>query len=125
MLLRERERQLACNNPYLETTVLRDQWNFPGFVMSDYGALHSTQGAVEGTDQEQPFNTYYGAPLQAAVSNGTIPVSALNTMVQRVLTVMFQYGLFTHPRPGRPAPRSRRRRTSRWRPRSPRRARRC
>jgi beta-glucosidase len=92
----------SCNNSNLETTVLRDQWNFPGFVMSDYGALHSTQGAVEGTDQEQPFNTYYGAPLQAAVSNGTIPVSALNTMVQRVLTVMFQYGLFTHPRTGSP-----------------------
>ena len=70
--------------------------------MSDYGALHSTQGAVQGTDQEQPFNTYYGAPLQTAVSNGTIPVSALNTMVQRVLTVMFQYGLFTHPRTGSP-----------------------
>ena len=92
----------SCNNSYLETTVLRDQWDFPGFVMSDYGALHSTQGAVEGTDQEQPFNTYYGAPLQTAVSNGTIPVSALNTMVQRVLTVMFQYGLFTHPRTGSP-----------------------
>jgi beta-glucosidase len=92
----------SCNNSYLETTVLRDQWDFPGFVMSDYGALHSTQGAVQGTDQEQPFNTYYGAPLQTAVSNGTIPVSALNTMVQRVLTVMFQYGLFTHPRTGSP-----------------------
>jgi beta-glucosidase len=92
----------SCNNSYLETTVLRDQWDFPGFVMSDYGALHSTQGAVEGTDQEQPFNTYYGAALQTAVSNGTIPVSALNTMVQRVLTVMFQYGLFTHPRTGSP-----------------------
>jgi len=93
----------SCNNSDLETTVLRDQWNFPGFVMSDYGALHSTQGAVQGTDQEQPFNTYYGAALQTAVSNGTIPVSALNTMVQRVLTVMFQYGLFTHPRTGSPS----------------------
>src|SRR5215469_639512 len=92
----------ACNNSDLETTILRDEWNFPGFVMSDYGALHSTQGAVQGTDQEQPFNTYYGAALQTAVSNGTIPVSALNTMVQRVLTVMFQYGLFTHPRTGTP-----------------------
>ena len=34
----------ACNNSYLETSVLRDQWDFPGFVTSDYGALHSTQG---------------------------------------------------------------------------------
>ena len=53
--------------------MLRDEWDFPGFVMSDYGALHSTQGALQGTDQEQPFNTYYGAALQTAVQNGTIP----------------------------------------------------
>ena len=92
----------SCNNSYLETTVLRDEWNFPGFVMSDYGALHSTQGAVQGTDQEQPFNTYYGTALQTAVSNGTIPVSALNTMVYRVLTEMFRFNLFSEPRTGAP-----------------------
>jgi beta-glucosidase len=90
----------ACNNSYIETSVLRDQWDFPGFVMSDYGALHGTDGAADGTDQEQPENTYFGAPLQTAVSNGTIPASALNTMVQRVLTVMFQYNLFSRPRTG-------------------------
>src|SRR6266700_1023447 len=33
----------ACNNSYLETSVLRDEWGLPGFVTSDYGALHSTQ----------------------------------------------------------------------------------
>jgi beta-glucosidase len=90
----------ACNNANLETTILREQWGYPGFVMSDYGALHSTQGAVQGTDQEQPFNTYYGTPLQTAVQNGTIPVSVLNTMVQRVFTEMFRFGLFDHPRTG-------------------------
>ncbi len=92
----------ACNNSNLETTILRDEWGFPGFVMSDYGALHSTQGAVQGTDQEQPFNTYYGAPLQTAVQNGTIPKSVLNTMVQRVLTEMFRFSLFSQPRTGTP-----------------------
>ena len=92
----------SCNNSYLETSVLRDEWNFPGFVMSDYGALHSTQGAVQGTDQEQPFDTYYGTALQTAVSNGTIPVSALNTMVYRVLTEMFRFNLFSEPRTGAP-----------------------
>ncbi len=92
----------ACNNSDLETTILRDQWDFPGFVMSDYGALHSTQGAVQGTDQEQPFNTYYGTALQTAVQNGTIPVSVLNTMVQRVFTEMFRFNLFSQPRTGTP-----------------------
>src|SRR5580700_6687874 len=92
----------ACNNSNLETTILREQWGFPGFVMSDYGALHSTQGAVQGTDQEQPFNTYYGTALQTAVQNGTIPVSVLNTMVQRVFTEMFRFNLFSQPRTGTP-----------------------
>src|SRR6476661_2188084 len=90
----------ACNNAGLETGILRDQWDFPGFMMSDYGALHSTQGAVQGADQEQPFDTYYGAPLQTAVQNGTIPKSVLNTMVQRVLTEMFRFKLFSQPRTG-------------------------
>ncbi|MGH3229199.1 MAG: glycoside hydrolase family 3 C-terminal domain-containing protein [Streptosporangiaceae bacterium] len=90
----------SCNSSYLNNTVLRDQWDFPGFVMSDYGALHSTQGALEGTDQEQPFNTYYGTALETAVQNGTIPKSALNSMVQPVLTEMFRFNLFSQPRTG-------------------------
>jgi beta-glucosidase len=95
--------EFACNDANLETAVLRDAWGFGGFVTSDYGALHSTQGAVEGTDQEQPFNTYYGTPLQTGVQNGTIAKSVLNTMVQRILTEMFQFGLFSRPRTGTPS----------------------
>ena len=92
----------ACDSPYLETTVLRDQWDFPGFVMSDYGALHSTAGATAGTDQEQPFNTFFGTPLQTSVQTGVIPESVLNSMVSPVLTEMFQFGLFNAPRTGAP-----------------------
>jgi beta-glucosidase len=90
----------SCDNPSLETSVLRDQWGFPGFVMSDYAAVHSTHAALSGTDQEQPENTYFGTPLETAVSNGTIPVSVLNSMIQPVLTEMFRFGLFAHPRTG-------------------------
>jgi beta-glucosidase len=87
----------ACNNDYLLNSVLKQEWGFGGFVTSDYGALHSTQGALEGTDQEQPFNQYYGSALQTAVTNGTIPQSVLNTMVQRILTEMFRFGLIDNP----------------------------
>lgn len=90
----------ACNNSYLETSVLRDEWGFPGFVTSDYGALHSTQGALQGTDMEQPESTYYGTALSSAIRKGSIPRSALNTMVQRILTEMFAYNLFNQPRTG-------------------------
>src|SRR5215472_16976282 len=91
---------ISCNSSYLENSVLRDEWGFPGFMTSDYGALHSTQGAVEGTDMEQPENTYYGTALSSAIRKGTIPLSALNTMVQRILTEMFAYNLFNQPRTG-------------------------
>jgi beta-glucosidase len=90
----------SCNSSYLNNTVLRDQWGFPGFVTSDYGALHSTQGALEGTDMEQPESTYYGTALRSAIQKGTVPRSALNTMVQRILTQMFQYNLFNQSRTG-------------------------
>ncbi len=90
----------SCNNSFLETGVLRDQWGFGGFVTSDYAALHSTQGAVEGTDMEQPESTYYGSALKTAIQRGSVPRNALNTMVQRVLTQMFQYNLFNQPRSG-------------------------
>ncbi|HEY0718971.1 MAG TPA: glycoside hydrolase family 3 N-terminal domain-containing protein, partial [Streptosporangiaceae bacterium] len=90
----------ACNNKFLETTVLRDAWNFPGFVTSDYGALHNIDGAADGTDQEQPFSNYFGATLQTAVENGTIPRSVLNTMVQRILTEMFRFNLIAKPLTG-------------------------
>jgi beta-glucosidase len=89
----------ACQNSYLENKVLRDQWDFPGFVTSDYGALHSTAGALDGTDQEQPFNSYFGQPLLDAVNSGTIQRSVLDTMVQRILTEMFRFNLFQIQRP--------------------------
>jgi beta-glucosidase len=90
----------ACNDEFTETTMLRAAWGFGGFVTSDYGALHGTDGATDGTDQEQPENTYYGAPLQTAVENGTIPRSTLNTMVQRILTEMFRFNLIEKPLTG-------------------------
>src|SRR6266516_1476966 len=90
----------ACQNPYLETQVLRQRWGFPGFVTSDYAALHSTQGAVDGTDMEQPFNMFFGPALQADVENGTIPKSVVDTMVTRIATEMFRFGIFNHPPAG-------------------------
>jgi beta-glucosidase len=93
----------ACNDKFTETTMLRDAWNFPGFMTSDYGALHDVDGATDGTDQEQPFSDFFGATLQTDVENGTIPESTLNTMVQRVLTEMFRFNLIAKPLTGTPA----------------------
>ncbi len=88
----------ACENRALLTNKLDEEWGYPGFVTSDYGALHDTiPGALSGLDQEQPFNTSFGAPLETDIENGTIPRAVINTMVQRILTEMFRFGLFDHP----------------------------
>jgi beta-glucosidase len=89
-----------CQDNFLENETLKQDWGFPGFITSDYGALHSTQGIVDGTDQEQPENTYYGAPLLAAVQSGQIPRAVVNTSIARVLTTMFRFNLFNDPPSG-------------------------
>jgi beta-glucosidase len=90
----------ACNNAYLLRTTLDERWHFPGFVTSDYGALHSTQGAVQGTSMEQPFNQFYGTALQKAVRHGHIAKSVVDGMCARILTEMFRFNLFNNPPTG-------------------------
>jgi beta-glucosidase len=92
--------QFACENKYLLTDVLRNQWHYPGFVTSDWGATHSTvPSALNGLDMQMPggsgFGTdYYGAPLKQAVQSGQVPAAALDAMVSPILTEMFRFGLF-------------------------------
>lgn len=90
----------SCQSHHLLTDVLRDEWNFDGFVTSDYAAIHDISAATAGTDQEQPFANYFGAPLQSAVTNGTIARAVLNTMVEPILYQMFRFHFFDHPPSG-------------------------
>jgi beta-glucosidase len=89
-----------CQDNSLENGTLKQDWGFEGFVTSDYGALHSTSGILDGTDQEQPENTYFGAPLLAEVQSGAIPRAVLNTSIARTLTEMFRFNLFDDPPTG-------------------------
>jgi beta-glucosidase len=94
----------ACQNPYTLTQVLRDQFGFKGFVTSDWGATHSTVGSAQaGLDMQMPDNSDYGAPLQAAVQDGQVPLSTLNAMAGDILTEMFRFGLFDRAPSGSPA----------------------
>src|SRR5215472_14449367 len=90
----------ACNNAYILRSILDQRWRFPGFVTSDYGALHSTLGAVQGTSMEQPFNQFYGTALQKAVIHGKIAKSVVDGMCARILTEMFRFDLFNNPPTG-------------------------
>jgi beta-glucosidase len=88
----------GCENPYLLSTVLKGDWAFPGFVMSDWDATHSTINAVQaGLDQEQPENIYLGSNLMQAVQSGQVPQARLDDMVHRILRAMFAVGIFDHP----------------------------
>jgi beta-glucosidase len=93
--------QAACENQYLENTTLDQRWGFPGFVTSDYQAMHSTVPSAEaGTDQEMPAPQYYGPALQAAVQDGQVSTANLNQMVARILTEMFRFNEFNNPPAG-------------------------
>jgi beta-glucosidase len=88
----------SCENAFLLNTVLKTDWGFPGFVMSDWDATHSTVAAAQnGLDQEQPETIYLGPSLKQAIQSGQVPQSRLDNMVHRILRAMYAAGLFDHP----------------------------
>jgi beta-glucosidase len=95
----------ACQNPYLLSTVLRQQFGFGGFVTSDWGATHSTAASANaGLDLDMPGSDgYYGSALASAISSGSVSQATLNTAVSEILTQMFAFGLFDKPPAGSPA----------------------
>ena len=95
----------ACQNPYLLSTVLRQQFGFGGFVTSDWYATHATAASANaGLDQDMPgTDGEFGSALQSAVSSGAVSTTTLNSMVTPVLTEMFAFGLFDEPPAGSPA----------------------
>ncbi|MEV5972817.1 beta-glucosidase [Streptomyces sp. NPDC051921] len=84
----------ATESRALLTDVLRDRWGFDGWVMSDWGAVHSTVPALTaGCDMEMPGGAYYGAALRRAVRDGRIDEAAVDTALRRVLAVRERFGL--------------------------------
>jgi beta-glucosidase len=93
----------ACENSYLLTDVLKRAWDYKGWVMSDWGADHSTvKAALAGFDQEEPGGEYFGDALKAAVEKGEVPTARLNDMVHRILRTEFVCGIFDNPPAAKP-----------------------
>jgi len=93
----------ACGNP-LMNTLLKAEYGFRGFIMSDYNATpaNTAQAANNGLDQEQPGDqgpgsANFGERLVAAVNDGSVPLSRVDDMVRRQLRPMIGLGLFEHP----------------------------
>src|SRR5271165_5420721 len=88
----------ACENKYLLTDVLKKDWNFKGFVLSDWGAAHSVEKAsAAGLDHEEPGWIFYGDDLKHAVESGKVPQAELDDHVQRILRAMFATGVIDDP----------------------------
>jgi beta-glucosidase len=88
----------ACENSYLLTDVLRKDWHFQGFVVSDWGGTHSAAKASHaGLDQEQPGKTFFSDALKKAVDDGEVSQDEINDHVRRILRTIFATGLFDHP----------------------------
>jgi beta-glucosidase len=92
----------ACENPWLLTDVLRRDWGWKGYVMSDWGATHSTvQAANTGLDQESgwPFDKqpFFREPLREAIRKGQVSERRLDEMAGRILRAMFAHGVVDSP----------------------------
>ena len=88
----------ACENDYTLHDVLDKDWNFKGFVVSDWGGTHSTVKAAQaGLDIEMPGNDYFGDKLKQAVQSGEVSEARLNEMVHRVLRTEFATGIIDDP----------------------------
>jgi beta-glucosidase len=88
----------ACENPVLLTDILRGAFGFRGWVMSDYGANHSTaESANAGLDQEQPGEGKWGSQLLAAAQAGEVAETTLDEMVRRILRPLIGLGQLENP----------------------------
>lgn len=88
----------ACEHPFLLKEVLKEEWNYPGWVMSDWGAVHSLQPALDaGLDQEAPQDAPYFDELKAAVERGEVSADRIAESARRVLRSLFAVGAVDHP----------------------------
>jgi len=94
----------ACENDHLLNDVLKRDWGYGGWVMSDWGAVHSTAKAANaGLDQQSGQELdkapYFAAPLKAAIDKGGVSQRRLDDMVARYLTGLIETGAYDTPTP--------------------------
>lgn len=96
----------ASENAVLINGVLKGEWGYPGWVMSDWGSVHSTEtAALAGLDQESGMELddhlngaiFFTDRLLEAVRTGAVPEVRLDDMAARILVGMIGCGAFDHP----------------------------
>ena len=88
----------ACENTYILHDVLKKDWGYKGFVISDWGGAHSTgKASAAGMDQEQPMADFFGPALMQAVKDGKVPMAEIDDHARRVLYAEFLSGIVDNP----------------------------
>ncbi len=92
----------ACENAHLLSDVLKRDWGYRGWVMSDWGAVHSSAKAANaGLDQESGQELdqaiYFADALKADIAAGRVPMARLDDMVTRYLTGLIETGAYDAP----------------------------
>lgn len=78
----------CSENEHLLTTVLRQQWGFPGMVISDWGGVHSTVDAITaGMNVEMPGSRFMGQALLDSVKAGKVSEAVIDQRVREILRV--------------------------------------
>lgn len=93
----------ACGSDMLLNRVLKQDWGFKGWVMSDWGAVHAVDYAALGLDQQAGAQLdkeiWFDQPLKALVANGTISEDRITDMSQRILRSLYAVGADVAPVP--------------------------
>lgn len=89
----------ASENKHLLTEILRDEWGFEGYVMTDWGAVSDrVEGIRAGLDLEMPASGGVNdAKIVAAVKDGSLDEALLDKAVENILKVLFSYVDNRHP----------------------------
>lgn len=91
----------ACASDWLLNKVLKQDWGFKGFVMSDWGAVPSLDAAMKGLDQQSgeqlDTEVFFGDKLAAAAAKDPAWSKRLDDMNTRILTAYYAAGLDKHP----------------------------
>jgi beta-glucosidase len=88
----------SCENKHLLTDIVKKDWKFPGFVLSDWQGTHSTaKASAAGLDHEEPGEIFYGDAFKKAVESGKVSAAELDDHVRRILRSMFACGVIDDP----------------------------
>lgn len=88
----------ACENDWLLNKVLKGDWGFRGWVMSDWGGVHDMRKAVAaGLDQQSPQGKDLFASLPDAVKSGEVPRERIRDMAFRIIRSMIAVGAIDIP----------------------------